>query len=504
MEINSIELTTSIDQDLSDELNLQQKALDDVWLLQQVSEGLMSREVYTQLQSIRSLLQQIYPDNWDLQLQVQKTLINVVYEHTPEPEPEPEPEPVTAPVIPYGAYFGYENRLGTASIFNDRREYYTVHNSPPTTVTYTGNELVPETPIGEAVTKVVKHLNFLILIKFPEIVITNTRRQKHTIRDLFVRIKFESRISILDHPYYVRHDREKRYKEDLGDNITQTLDMGDNYEPINYRLKGYRIKHNMDGMRGIVTPAEYQSCYAHSHLGSRSGNVFTEWGGYCLGSGEINETFTMLSVEFNMGLFELLLHQITVYVRWESIEGAPFIRMDTITSGVAISDYKVIDRGVIDNYYSRLCVYLRNYSTNLNEVTGFDWKIKEDGHLEVVENEKFYNFCKYESNVHNYSYSDRVIYYRDNQGALYDFYNAQRVGMPSNPDLGREYLYKGEYHTLKFFQETDVTASDNFHIHPAIINYIKTKIESYANYNKVKGNIIARANRLNNLPPDLR
>jgi hypothetical protein len=124
-------------------------------------------------------------------------------------------------------------------------------------------------------------------IKFPEITISNTQKRSHVIKDLFVFMAFAK--------------------------------MSDGRYKMSSQLYGTRLKQ---------TAKEYNSNYRHSHLGTGGNRILSS---FCLGgSSTIAVSLADLSSTFNKDKFELMLYQISAYVRHESLEGGPYIRMEQI------------------------------------------------------------------------------------------------------------------------------------------------------------------------------
>ena len=92
-------------------------------------------------------------------------------------------------------------------------------------------------------------------------------------------------------------------------------------------LNGYRISSSLRAFRGKVTYAEYCSRYIHSHTTTGTDGI----GSCCLGSGPLPNLLANLTMEFNIDRFELLLHLLDSYVKWESIEGTPYTQFERIT-----------------------------------------------------------------------------------------------------------------------------------------------------------------------------
>jgi hypothetical protein len=128
------------------------------------------------------------------------------------------------------------------------------------------------------------HLNRRVIIKFDRLTVTNSKNERHEIRDLFVKMRFNCDGRIYD----------------------------------------------FSGARATVTIPEYQSNYAFSHLSTGAAQGIT-WGGFCLGSGTVRDTYERLCVDFDDMQFEMFLHSLTDYLSWESLEGGPYVRISSIS-----------------------------------------------------------------------------------------------------------------------------------------------------------------------------
>lgn len=131
--------------------------------------------------------------------------------------------------------------------------------------------------------------HYTILIYFPEVVITNSKKDHHTIRELYVKIKVS--------------------KDGL-------------------------FSGSMRGVRTCVTEAELRRGYFHSHLHSFSPNNI-KFSSFCLGSGEINLPMSMLRSAYDKINFTLFCLHLKSYVKWESIEGSPYTFMSNIETRAA-------------------------------------------------------------------------------------------------------------------------------------------------------------------------
>jgi hypothetical protein len=125
---------------------------------------------------------------------------------------------------------------------------------------------------------------FTIVIHFPEVNITNSRKGSHDIKDLYVKFKVRSN--------------------------------GD-------------LMYGMEGVRTEVTEEEYHSRYFHSHLrGFDAG--FIGFSPFCLGVGEITQVLSLLGHGFSEENFTLLCIHLKNYIKWESLEGNPHMNLANI------------------------------------------------------------------------------------------------------------------------------------------------------------------------------
>lgn len=131
--------------------------------------------------------------------------------------------------------------------------------------------------------------SFILLIRFPEFVIKNSKNEQHTIRDLFVAVPLQK----------------------------------------NYRVKAIALY----GTRTTFTNDELSASYIHSHL---PGGGFGSANSFCLGSGIIRESFLIaqgVDPSKDPLVYEMFFENLDSYVRWESIEGGPYRNIGNIHTG---------------------------------------------------------------------------------------------------------------------------------------------------------------------------
>lgn len=101
-------------------------------------------------------------------------------------------------------------------------------------------------------------------------------------------------------------------------------------------------------LRSEYTAVQFRSGYAHSHLHRIDSNNWDVWSTPCLGSGPIRNTISALVSRPSKELWELFCLELSKYVETESIEGVPYIRLETVgnLSGTTLS-------AVLYNYVQR-------------------------------------------------------------------------------------------------------------------------------------------------------
>lgn len=89
----------------------------------------------------------------------------------------------------------------------------------------------------------------------------------------------------------------------------------------------------IQGLRGTITEEEFIAGYAQSHLNAHNS---VTWAGFCLGEGTMPDLILKLRAATKPTetlLFGFLL-QLDDYIKWESIEGVPYINMGSIGRAV--------------------------------------------------------------------------------------------------------------------------------------------------------------------------
>lgn len=127
-----------------------------------------------------------------------------------------------------------------------------------------------------------------VMIRFPELTITNSYDNSHVIRELYVKVQMK---------------------------ITSA---------------GALASLTISGARGALSVKENASHYAHSHLPSEA--ALGQFTTFCLGTSGFRVIFTNLTGNPSEELFFLFMLSIRPYVEWESLEGGPYRKIAELRS----------------------------------------------------------------------------------------------------------------------------------------------------------------------------
>lgn len=183
----------------------------------------------------------------------------------------------------------------------------------------------------------INYNNINILIKFDEILITNSKNEKKIINDLYVVLQFNV--------------------------YSKTIT-------------------NFQGFRSVFSVEDAQKGYAHSHLPGIYDNLFLPKT-FCTGSTDLTVLLNDLKVEFDPIKFELLLYQIGDFIKWESLEGTPYIKISD--SSIRNNQYCILNT---QNLQTITTYDFENLLKNISEdgtiVPDVDFGISEFGEIQVV------------------------------------------------------------------------------------------------------------------------
>jgi len=143
-----------------------------------------------------------------------------------------------------------------------------------------------------------------------------------------------------------------------------------------------KFADKLEGLRTTRTYAEVNSAYHHSHL--TSSNSRMNWSNFCLGE---STPIKMLITEFSLDVknytednIDMFCYQLNNYVRWESIEGRPYMYIRNITNRRRVADIRN-DRSLEDAYNKYTALY-NDFPFEIINSTDYD-------SVKVVSNEEF-------------------------------------------------------------------------------------------------------------------
>lgn len=225
-------------------------------------------------------------------------------------------------------------------------------------------------------TENIDHNEDYIIIKFPEIAITNSMGRLHIIKDIYVKITIECRWR----NYLVLAAK----KSDLTDEYL-----------------GSPLSIHVSGARTTLSLEEFYSMYIHSHLPSTDSP--TDFNSFCLGASYFSTIKYNLQLSPTKENWELFFLSIEKYLSWESLEGGPHTLIKNIGNNLEPS-------GLMGPEIIR---FIDNIPTNIIDISesGATVKIDESIIIPILEKNKFYNL--YSLNKSKVTHDLKNFYGRD-------------------------------------------------------------------------------------------
>jgi hypothetical protein len=124
----------------------------------------------------------------------------------------------------------------------------------------------------------------IILIKFPEVKVTNEYDKSINIQDLYVRLL----------------------------------------------VRGNKMQGCFKMIRTTYDIVQWLSCYSHSHMPRVDNSTIPHWVYPCLGTGPLNSTLNNLTRRYDEEFLGLFCLELSKYVTVESLSGVPYIRLETV------------------------------------------------------------------------------------------------------------------------------------------------------------------------------
>ena len=307
-----------------------------------------------------------------------------------------------------------------------------------------------------------------LITYFPEVTITNEKGKQHLIQGLGMILKFRD---------WSTWDNEEEQPEDY---------LAANIAPEIYGFRTH--KTFIEQLRG----------YQHSHLPSinyASNPMYSNQ--FCLGSSDIYDVFTNLedaitTEDFNM-TFEMLCVMLKVHAETESLEGGPYILLDSLV-GVSRERWLNISESVYNNLVS--------YIVRKNILLGFDYA-QEEGRFVIKNNPKYYQRLK---ELLVLAELDRLVLVSEDEGGReYTFSPVANLDTIRHIQEGVEHMNIGGKKPFTYIHgrkiELEVAEpvieedSTNYKIAKEFVSYAKNRIEEEINTRFIKNKGIESHNK---------
>jgi len=171
------------------------------------------------------------------------------------------------------------------------------------------------------------------------------------------------------------------------------------------------IIDDIKGVRLTVDHLEYANNYSHSHLPTGTIGSYSD---FCLGESSLRQSKMIFNANRNIPNFKLFLYNIEEYVKWESLDGGPYIKIKSL-----LPRKKVIGNIPIDYRYINTII-----DTTL-KIEHFD--LQGGSNISVIDNDKFNNYLlsvlpdNYKTNVvNNLEYELDYVNYTTNSNKYCD------------------------------------------------------------------------------------
>lgn len=110
------------------------------------------------------------------------------------------------------------------------------------------------------------------------------------------------------------------------------------------------------GFRAKMSFNDVKNGYRHSHLNSRSLDNLFDLSSFCTGSTDLTALISEFREGFNEDRFDLFLYQINNFVEWESIEGTPYIYLNTTNNrNLTVTSRQSIPPSTIISDFNKFC-----------------------------------------------------------------------------------------------------------------------------------------------------
>lgn len=274
---------------------------------------------------------------------------------------------------------------------------------------------------------------YRLVIYFDNIEITNSKRNTHTITDLYISAFFNVEMNHVN---------------------------------------------SLFGHRGKISFAEICSRYRHSHLPKREESY---WNQFCLGGGSdlYNNVNGLIADGWNPPLFQTVLIALYGYVAWESLEGGPYHRIGEIKESSNNGSNVSIGMQDIQAAYKKFIATYDTFPSTLVVTDEIKFKVASDNiELEtLVTNivEPRFRVMKGEAG----GYTDSIVNRNERVERITRFNSRNQAD-----ELKHKIVFKGQIISTCCNEEVTTTQETVLVAHPRFTKYIAEQLElEINNYN---------------------
>lgn len=298
-------------------------------------------------------------------------------------------------------------------------------------------------------------------ILFPEITISNSVNQQHFIKNLMVILP---------------------------------IDSATNYTDLSIQ--------NILGTRLSLSLEEWNSGYMHSHLYKNiidTNSSVMQLSNFCLGSSEILEQLRVVKTHFDIHQIELFLLLIKSLVEWESLEGTPYILINSISLDVNSNSPLAV--GTIEYIYNKVAEYI--YSNVIHELQ----IVINEGKPEIILSNEAKNLIKAKIieyiDSSDFSWNramftktlvkiknNKIIYYGSKADYSQELFNStfsEDGVLPYTVFRGVQYKFDVQ------LSESSNNDINTYSLHPNLVSYIQNKLTNKLYVETIRKNIITGA-----------
>ena len=245
----------------------------------------------------------------------------------------------------------------------------------------------------------------------------------------------------------------------------------------------------LNGLMQTFTREQALVGYQFSHLYSRQPSSHPEYQGFCLGSGEILQVKALFNSTRDYGFFELFLYQIEAYLAWESLDGVPYRKMETVGQKTRPNLPTKFSNEYMIFFFNKV---LLDISREENSFTGIPIDFFKGSYSIFSDEESFNEFIV--NTYYKHYYELQLIAPSDDIFGTLCVKTADGTFISrdnSTHDVSGEYPYDRNpfyfKHKARYLREISVPIEvssepiEKFYIHPIIKSYVTERLNKQIN-----------------------